>query len=982
MPWYQMRDAMDQEIRGKYGNQMSVDIANAVFDHIRDNRSPPTPLTIAKAMGLSPRSEAQIRDVYDAMSPVISDVEKRIQRRVKGKLYEVEVADDLNWNLWNSALSSQPKMKKALEDQGFKFVSEEEYKRNQKRFQDARSDYEDATAQYDLAESDAASPIGNPSFRGDLLDRLFNEVQVTAQKFQEAKRANENVVYDGLTGEDAYALLTDKLGSDRAASLYLDEKGISGNQYEAGTVAGTSPKNPDGSPIYNYVVFNDKTPKITNRYSKPKKGKVPEGEKRFDDPRDVKRVPKTKRLGDVDKSEPIDISQLDAEALMEMQNADDLLKDMVKDHVPETMTMDDIKYEAELRGFTYSDLMKRKGIDTGTLSERMMMYDIAMGKLNDKLSGLYAKLQDGTATATNRSEYLKTVYRMQELGSRIFGEHSELGRALRTIQELDYTLRNVKGLQNLTGSANPSGLEKLLADPEQFLRFAREVQGEVDEAAARSARKAPSKLATAVAETINFPRAIMSSMDLSAPMRQGAFLMHKPEWWKAMFSMFKYAMSEESYAGLMRDITSRPTYGDMVKANVPFTKREGRLSQREEDFMSTWAGKIPVVGSLVKGSERAYAGFLNKLRADTFDSMVTNYQRQGIDFTSDPATLKQLGGFIGNATGRGSLGETFDSATPWLSGLFFSPRLIASRVQMLNPMYYARLPKGVREQAVMSLLATGANATTAISLLSISGLAPDVEVDPRSSDFGKVKIGDTRYDVLGGLPSYITLGSRLTAFGADTAYKSATGDRLIEHYKTSTGDLRRYGNKPTETSALEAVGSFATNKSSPVASLVVDFLRQQDFKGDPVNLKDAVVSRTLPIMVQDIYEAGQKYGYLEGTARMAPAVFGVSASDYMSKALDPNQPQVAPEIYKDSDLPDMTNEYVEVTDGEVFLRGPAREIWQGYLDKYLQEDMQALTSDPMWPSLSDEEKADLIADVRNKVKEDAKADTLYDIGLD
>ena len=317
-------------------------------------------------------------------------------------------------------------MKEALEEQGFKFVSEEEYRNNQKRFQDARSDYEDATAQYELAESDAASPVDNPTFKEELLDRLFTDVQVTAQKFQEAKRANENVVYDGLTGEDAYALLADKLGSDKAASLYLDEKGIAGNQYEAGTVAGTTPKNPDGSPVYNYVVFNDQTPKITARYSKPK---------RFDDPRDVKRVPKPKRTGEVATGEPIDTSTFTPDELFEAENSVEVLKKLTDDHVPETMTMEDIEYEARLRGFTASDLMKRKEIGAGQLSQRLMMYDIAAGKLNDKLTKLYGKISEGGATPADRAEYLKTVVRFQELGSRIFGEQSEVGRALRTIRD-------------------------------------------------------------------------------------------------------------------------------------------------------------------------------------------------------------------------------------------------------------------------------------------------------------------------------------------------------------------------------------------------------------------------------------------------------------------------------------------------------------------------------------------------------------------
>src|SRR5690606_29468999 len=109
---------------------------------------------------------------------------------------------------------------------------------------------------------------------------------------------------------------------------------------------------------------------------------------------------------------------------------------------------------------------------------------------------------------------------------------------------------------------------------------------------------------------------------------------------------------------LMFTITQKDTYPLMVKSGLAFTHLGDQLSGREEAFMSRQADKIPGV----KRSERAYTGFLNKLRADTFDSIVTKAKEAGIDVEADPDGLKTLARFVNNATGRGDLGSLNSSA--------------------------------------------------------------------------------------------------------------------------------------------------------------------------------------------------------------------------------------------------------------------------------------------------------------------------------
>lgn len=367
------------------------------------------------------------------------------------------------------------------------------------------------------------------------------------------------------------------------------------------------------------------------------------------------------------------------------------------------------------------------------------------------------------------------------------------------------------------------------------------------------------KALDALSNALNLPRSLMSSFDLSAPLRQGIFMTGRKEFWKAWGTMFKSFGSEKAFRGVMDDIRSRPNYPLMEDGKLAVTEVGSDLSKREEDFISTWAEKIPLVGRGVKASERAYVGFLNKVRADVFDDIVSKYQERGIDID-----VKSLSRYINSATGRGDLGK-LNAAAPLLNGLFFSPRLIKSRVDLLNPAFYVGLEPSVRKEAVRDLLAFGGIATTVASLASLGGM--EVETDPRSSDFAKLKTGDTRYDILGGFGQYLTLGARL----------------LTNEKKTMKGKVQELGPGLAKDSRLDVTEKFFENKFSPVASFVRDFLAGENPIGEEFETKKAVVERFIPLFLQDAYELMNEEGYLKGAAMSAPGMFGVGIGHYGDK---------------------------------------------------------------------------------------------------
>jgi hypothetical protein len=367
----------------------------------------------------------------------------------------------------------------------------------------------------------------------------------------------------------------------------------------------------------------------------------------------------------------------------------------------------------------------------------------------------------------------------------------------------------------------------------------------------------------ALGNALNLPRSLMSSLDLSAPLRQGVALVGTKELWKNVPGMFKMFARESNFDNVMQSIKDSKNYKEMQRSGLAISDLGSDLTKREEAFISQWAEKIPVIGRGVRASERAYTGFLNKLRADTFDSLLNDYKKAGIE--PDVKQLKDISNYINNATGRGSLGK-FDHAAPILSGVFFSPRLMASRVNMLNPVMYAKLDPVVRKRALKNLASFGGIALTVTTLAKLAGA--DVEANPTSSDFAKIKVGDTRYDILGGFGQYLTLGARLVS----------------NSKKNAKGEVQELGKGITD-SRLDVAENFLENKFSPVASFVRDYLEGANPVGEKFDmtetdvLKNPVTQRFIPLLVQDSADLVKDQG-VAGIPMSLPGVFGVGMSTY------------------------------------------------------------------------------------------------------
>lgn len=386
------------------------------------------------------------------------------------------------------------------------------------------------------------------------------------------------------------------------------------------------------------------------------------------------------------------------------------------------------------------------------------------------------------------------------------------------------------------------------------------------------------KLYNTVSEVAGVPRALMASVDFSGGLRQGlaAATRHPIVFAQAFAKQFGNFLSEGKYQEAQAAIEHHQNFPLMQRAGLAIQdigNTTTKASQREEQFVSGLAEKIPVVGDLVHASERAYVGLLNNMRANIFNQLVETSKKAGINL-EDPVNvkiLKQIGEVVNTSTGRGSLGALEGAAQELSTGLF-APRLIASRVQMLNPQYYIKLNPIARREALTTLLSLGAFGTTVLSAAALGGAK--VETDPTSSDFGKIKIGDTRLDVLGGFQQYIRLGAQL-ATGRSTS--------------SVTGANQTLG-KGIAATRFDVLTRFLTNKEAPVPSFITTLLRGKDAAGNPVDVPREIWTRFVPLIGQDIRDL-LTHKDSAGPAAAIPGIFGVGLQTYGKQDIQANPKQ-------------------------------------------------------------------------------------------
>lgn len=452
---------------------------------------------------------------------------------------------------------------------------------------------------------------------------------------------------------------------------------------------------------------------------------------------------------------------------------------------------------------------------------------------------------------------------IDNLGELIKNIHPLIKDAIPEATEKD-TLDIIAGKYNTKSVPRQLSKEELAAKDRLI-----KIKGEIEVSLAKDRYATKSKMAKAkdlVLETLNVPRTIMASADLSAPLRQGAVatISHPIIASKAGIEMLKAAVSQKNFDRWLYDLRESPEYKTIEDSGLYVADPSNlNLAQKEEAFMNNLAERIPLIGKVVKGSERAYVAYLNKMRVDLFNDGVKNFESEGKTFANSPELYKGLASFINAATGRGELAGTMKDAAPLLNTMFFSPRLIASRLQLLNPVYYTKLPKEVRIMALKDMAKFIGFGTSVLALAGAAGA--NVELDPRSPDFGKIHAGSTRWDIWGGFQQYIRVASQLLS---GTTKSSATG---------KINDLT--ADKARRTRADVAL-TFFRGKLAPVPGTVWDYMAGKTATGEKFDAQKKALDLFTPMIVNDLKDAFPEQGAMALLTVGVPSALGVGVSTY------------------------------------------------------------------------------------------------------
>ncbi len=366
-----------------------------------------------------------------------------------------------------------------------------------------------------------------------------------------------------------------------------------------------------------------------------------------------------------------------------------------------------------------------------------------------------------------------------------------------------------------------------------------------------------SKMMDMALDIANLPRAVLASWDLSAPLRQGILLVagHPIATLPAWKAMFKSLRNEENVRVIDAAIKGNRYYAKAMKSGLDILAvvkgAPAKLSMREEVYMTSLSQWLPGI----RHSERSFITFLNKSRADVF----YQYCRQWEGRRYSQKVYSDLADVINMSSGRASLGK-LNSLAPFLNTFLFSPKLQAARIMLpikiLMPGYSAPARKAAIRNAVSFISVN----LTLMGMMKISGIA-DINLDPKSTDFLKIKIGNTRIDPWAGFQQYVRLMIRITQ-----------GER-----KTEMGEI-------IEVNTQEALLRFFETKLSPVVSLANDILRGETFLGEEMtleteDLQKQIRNRMVPLFIQDVWDAMHEDG-LAGAFSATPGFFGVGIVSY------------------------------------------------------------------------------------------------------
>ncbi len=507
---------------------------------------------------------------------------------------------------------------------------------------------------------------------------------------------------------------------------------------------------------------------------------------------------------------------------------------------------------------------------TQELGERAGRAEAAKAKaIEEGFTAGEAQLEAKKALAGELPEAVFPKFEVNEVSAQEFEDirMEVYNSKLRTFEQI----RATEALNKLQDGIVPTPSE---------LEILGEVIGHEQVAALSEAGKTRAqKIAKGIFDVLNLPTTLLATWDVSMMGRQGLTTLFKwpKQWVNAMGASYKAFFSEEWHDLADKDMRTREGYelGRRSGLQMSDSGPHARLDSREDNFASEWAKKIPVFGALISASERAAVTGMNKLRTAIFDGVAQEWEGQN----RTDQDYEELARVVNMSTGRGNItNKKIQAMLPILNAVFFSPRYVASRFEMMGATGKALvdLATGKATPAGKILVSEAFNFVAAglLAVTIASVLGADVEEDPRSSDFGKIKMGRVRTDIWAGFQQPIRAMVQMIPYFGGKGKAVTTGELFTK-------------------SRLETVGRFIQSKLNPATGAVIEQLSGKDFLGRPLpQFRDSqernkyMLAKITPLVIQDFIEAEKTHGIKSAFGVGIAAFHGIGMQTFERTPLD------------------------------------------------------------------------------------------------
>lgn len=410
------------------------------------------------------------------------------------------------------------------------------------------------------------------------------------------------------------------------------------------------------------------------------------------------------------------------------------------------------------------------------------------------------------------------------------------------------------------------------------------------------------------------------------------------------------------------------------------------VGMQEEAFPESIGEKIPGVKNIFVASEKGFNIAIQTARAEITDALI-DMAEGDVDMLKE----QNAGQFVNELTGRGKLPFNNPNAERAINALMFAPRYLFSRIAQIYNLKYAGkwglnaiagretgMIDKMRAKASMAQLAL-----FAVLIPAIKGILRAMDDDDphgddywerffsayemKTSDFGKIVLGDTRIDLSAGLDGLITLAAR-----------------VVSGKSVSVSGVKR------DKDWSDVIGAFGEGKLSPAARLVIDSWRYlnaepfdknapyaKNFMYQPITARGLLSDALLPISVENLTEltmptenkTAQIAGILADIVGLGANTYGIAEKDLgKSDALKEAEFELAWKLDRNpaNINPAKTSSIMKK------LSGVKRERAVADFAKQYNEQATRLVNSSEYQKMSLEEKSQALTKVRESVNKAIK----------